>query len=163
MASIINVDQIAEATSGSGVHIPGHVVQVKYRNIINNNFSSTSSDFTDIDNWYVDITPKSSSNIIVVQTTITMNLNDQDGYGRMRIVDSNNSDTKWSTNVRMGSAAYYQSTSAWLDYPYFHINTAGTTNAMRLQFQAAVISGGTLKNQWSNSDDRIVMAMEIAQ
>ena len=163
MASIINVDQINEATSGSGVHIPGHVVQVKYRNIINNNFSSTSSDFTDIDNWYVDITPKSSSNIIVVQTTITMNLNDQDGYGRMRIVDSNNSDTKWSTNVRMGSAAYYQSTSVWLDYPYFHINTAGTTNAMRLQFQAAVISGGTLTNNWSNSDDRIVMAMEIAQ
>ena len=163
MASIINVDQIDEATSGSGVKIPGHVVQVKYRNVINNNFSSSSSDFTDISNWYVDITPKSSSNIIVVQTTITMNINDQDGYARMRIVDSNNSDTQWSTNVRMGSAAYYQSTSVWLDYPYFHINTAGTTNAMRLQFQAAVISGGTLSNQWSNSDDRMIMAMEVAQ
>ncbi len=163
MASIINVDQINEATSGSGVHIPGHVVQVKYRNVINNNFSSSSSDFTDIDNWYVDITPKSSSNIIVVQTTITMNLNDQDAYARIRIVDSNNSDTKWNTNDRMGSAAYYQSTSVWLDYPYFHINTAGTTNAMRLQFQAQVISGGTLTNAWSNADDRMIMAMEIAQ
>jgi len=163
MASIINVDQINEATSGSGVQIPGHVVQVKYRNVINNNFSSASSNYTDIDNWYVDITPKSSSNIIVVQTTITMKLNDQDGYGRLRIVDSNNSDTKWNTNDRIGSAAYYQTTTAWLDYPYFHINTAGTTNAMRLQFQVQVMSGGTLTNQWSDSDDRIVMAMEIAQ
>ncbi len=163
MASIINVDQINEATSGSGVHIPGHVVQVKYRTLANNNFSSSSSDFTDIDNWYVDITPKSSSNIIVVQTTITMNLNDQDAYARIRIVDSNNSDTKWSTNDRMGSAAYYQATTVWLDYPYFHINTARTTNAMRLQFQAQVISGGTLTNAWSNADDRMIMAMEIAQ
>ena len=28
MASIINVDQINEATSGNGVQIPGHMVQI---------------------------------------------------------------------------------------------------------------------------------------
>ena len=163
MASIINVDQIAEATSGSGVKIPGHVVQVKYRNVTNNNFSSTSSDFTDINNWYVDITPKSSSNIIVAQTTITLKSTTEAAYGRIRIVDSNNSDTKWNTNDRIGSASYYQNANGFLDYCFFHINTAGTTNAMRLQFQAALIGGGTLTNAWSNSADRIVMAMEIAQ
>ena len=163
MASILNVDQIDEATTGSGVHIPGHVVQVKYRNIGNLGFSSSSYNYTDINNWYVDITPKSSSNIIVVQTIITMNLNVEAGYGLLRIVDANNSNTKWSTNDRIGNVAYYQSTGGWLDYSYFHINTAGTTSAMRLQFQAKVQGGGTLTNQWSASAERIVMAMEVAQ
>ena len=97
------------------------------------------------------------------QCTQTFNLNDENGYARFRIVDSNNSDAVWSSNTYMGSAAYYQPTTTYIDYPIFHINTAGSTSGMRLQLQVLIESGGTLTNNWSNLDARTIMAMEIAQ
>ena len=44
-----------------------------------------------------------------------------------------------------------------------HTNVAGTTNAMRLQFQVLIASGGTLTLNWSGNDDRIVEVYEVAQ
>ena len=161
--STLFVDTINEKTSGNGVAIPGHVIQVKYRTIQNTGISTTSTSFTDCTNMYVDITPKSSSNLIVWQCTQTFNLNDENGYARFRIVDSNNSDATWSSNTYMASAAYYQPTTTYLDYPMFHINTAGSTSGMRLQLQVLIESGGTLTNGWSTLDARSIMAMEIAQ
>jgi len=161
--STLFVDTINEKTSGNGISIPGHVVQVQYRKQANNTFTSTSSSMTDMTDWYVDITPKSASNLIIWQSTITLKLNDSDGYARFRIVDSNNSDAVWNTNTYMGSCGYYQATNGFMDEPLFHINTAGTTSAMRLQLQFQINSGGTLSREWSGSDDRIIMAMEIAQ
>ena len=161
--STLYVDTITEKTSGNGVQIPGHVVQVQYRAVANNGFTTTSSSMTDITNWYVDITPKFSNSILVWQTTITLLLDNLAAYGRFRIVDSNNSDTQWSSNSYMGSSSFYQPTAGMIDYPFLHANTAGTTNSMRLQFQAQVNSGGTLSNSWSGGDNRIVMVTEIAQ
>ena len=179
MASILNVDQInnAAGTSGltldastgkasfpNGATLPaGSVIQVQYRAVANNGFTTTSASMTDITNWYVDITPKFSNSILVWQTTITLLLNDGDGYGRFRIVDSNNGDAQWSSNSYMGSSSYNQPVNTMIDYPFLHANTAGTTSSMRLQFQAQVNSGGTLHNAWSNGDNRIIMVTEIAQ
>ena len=55
--STLYVDTINEKTSGNGVQIPGHVVQVQYRAVANTGFSTTSSSMVDLTNWYVDITP----------------------------------------------------------------------------------------------------------
>ena len=161
--STLYVDTINEKTSGNGVQIPGHVVQVQYRAVANNGFSTTSASMVDVTNWYVDITPKFSNSILVWQTTITLLLDNLAAYGRFRIVDSNNSDTQWSSNSYMGSSSFYQPTAGMIDYPFLHANTAGTTNSMRLQFQAQVNSGGTLSNSWSGGDNRIIMVTEIAQ
>ena len=161
--STLFVDTINEKTSGNGIAIPGHVVQVKYRTIANTGISTTATSFTDCTNMYVDITPKSSSNLIAWQCTQTFGLNDQDGYARFRIVDSNDNDAVWSSNTYIASAAYYQPTTTYMDYPIFHINTAGSTSAMRLQLQVKIFSGGTLTNNWSESDDRTIMVMEISQ
>ena len=119
--STLFVDTINEKTSGNGIAIPGHVVQVQYRKQANNTFTSTSSSMTDMTDWYVDITPKSASNLILWQTIITLNINDSDGYARFRIVDSNNSDTVWNTNTYMAACGHYQSTSGFMDEPIFHI------------------------------------------
>ena len=161
--STLYVDTINEKTSGNGVQIPGHVVQVQYRAVANNGFSTTSASMVDVTNWYVDITPKFSNSILVWQTTITLLLDNLAAYGRFRIVDSNNSDTQWSSNSYMGSSSFYQPTAGMIDYQFLHANTAGTTNSMRLQFQAQVNSGGTLSNSWSGGDNRIIMVTEIAQ
>ena len=161
--STLYVDTITEKTSGNGVVIPGHIIQVKYRAVANNGFATTSSTMTDVTDWYVDITPKSASNILVWQSSITIRSDTLSAYSRYRIVDSNNSDTQWSSNSYMGQSGYYQNATGLEEVPFLHANTAGTTNAMRLQLQLQVNSGGSANNGWSNSDHRIIMVTEIAQ
>ena len=71
MASIINVDQIAEATSGSGVKIPGHIIQVQSA-ILTSKASTTSLYST----AYVDtglsvsITPKYSTSKVLITSSL---------------------------------------------------------------------------------------------
>ena len=144
---------------------PGTIIQYQYRKGTNTSFTTSSNTMTDLDTFYVDITPKNANNLLVVSTNFTAALNDADGYGRYQIVDANNSDTKWSTNTYMGASHYYapHSSQMWLEVVLKHTNVAGTTNAMRLQFQALVASGGTLSLNWSASDDRIVEVYEVAQ
>tara|TARA_B100001094_G_C17926772_1_gene668689 strand:- start:310 stop:834 length:525 start_codon:yes stop_codon:yes gene_type:complete len=152
-------------------HVPyekmpaGSVIQYSYRAVGNVTFSTSSSSMTDITNFYVDITPRSATNLLVVSTNFTAALNDADGYGRYRIVDSNNGDTQWSSNTYMGSSHYYanHSTQQWLEVVLKHTYVAGTTNTMRLQFQVQINAGGTLDLQWSGGDDRIVEVFEVAQ
>jgi len=161
--STLYVDTINEKTSGNGVQIPGHVVQVQYRAVVNTGFSTTSASMVDVTNWYVDITPKFSNSILVWQTSFSSNDSVSASYERYRIVDGLNSNTKWSTNTYMGMSNYYTNTNEWDEVLLFHTNTAGTTNTMRLQLQLQVDSGGTFSNGWSASDTRIVMVTEIAQ
>lgn len=171
MASILNVDQINNAAGTSAVTIDssgnvlmtGHVVQVKYRAVLNNGFATTSSTMTDVTEWYVDITPKSASNILVWQSSIAIKSDTLAAYARYRIVDSNDSDTKWSSNAYMCQSGYYQNATGLEEVAFLHANTAGTTNAMRLQLQLQVNSGGSASNGWSNSDHRIIMVTEIVQ
>jgi hypothetical protein len=69
MASIINVDKIAEATNGSGVQIPGHVIQVlqfvypTYQGVTASSYAATGITKA--------ITPASSSSKILVNMTVT--------------------------------------------------------------------------------------------
>jgi hypothetical protein len=64
MASIINVDQINEATSGNGVQIPGHMVQIVQG--ISTTYTSLGSTGTYVDtNLAATITPKFSSSKIL--------------------------------------------------------------------------------------------------
>ena len=144
---------------------PGTIIQYQYRKVTNSVFNTASTSMIDLSDFYVDITPRASGNLLVVSTNFTAGLNDNDGYARYRIVDANNSDTKWSSNTYMGASHYYapHSPRHWLEVVLKHTNVAGTTNAMRLQFQLQVNSGGTLDLQWSESDDRIVEVYEVAQ
>lgn len=144
---------------------PGTIIQYQYRKGTNTAFTTSSTSMTDLDTFYVDITPKNANNLLVVSTNFTAGLNDNDGYARYRIVDANNSDTKWNSNTYIGASNYYapHSPSQWLEVVLKHTNVAGTTNAMRLQFQVLIASGGTLTLNWSASDDRIVEVYEVAQ
>ena len=144
---------------------PGTIIQYQYRKGTNTSFTTSSTSPTDLNDFYVDITPRSATNLLVVSTNFTAGLNDADGYGRYLIVDANNSDTQWSSSTYMGASNYYanHSPSQWLEVVLKHTNVAGTTNAMRLQFQVQINNGGTLDLQWSSSDDRIVEVYEVAQ
>ena len=160
--STLFVDTINEKTTGNGIVIPGHVVQVQYRRIATNVFTTTSSSMVDWTGAYVDITPKSSNNILIWQAALMFNSNSTGNYGRFRIVDALNSDTQWSENSYIAGPGYYAGTSEQVEFPILHANTAGTTNAMRLQLQGFA-TGGTIRDNWSGADDRTIMVMEIAQ
>ena len=144
---------------------PGTIIQYKYRKGTNTTFTTASTSMTDLNDFYVDITPRNANNLLVVSTNFTAGHNANSGYARYQIVDANNSDAKWSSNMFMGASHYYapHSPSQWPEVVLKHTNVAGTTNAMRLQFQVVVASGGTLNLQWSENDDRIVEVYEVAQ
>ena len=153
------------------LHLPyekmpaGSIIQYNYRKGTNTTFTTSSTSMTDLNDFYVDITPRNANSLLVVSTNFTAALNDADGYARYQIVDANNSDTKWSSNTYMGASHYYanHSTQQWLEVVLKHTNVAGTTDAMRLQFQLQINNGGTLSLNWSASDDRIVEVYEVAQ
>lgn len=65
MASILNVDTINENTTGNGVNIPGHVVQVVQGTLNQSQISTTSSSDT-ASGVTASITPSSSSNKVLV-------------------------------------------------------------------------------------------------
>ena len=69
MASIINVDKIAEATSGSGVVIPGHVIQTVYNEFTNNTTSTTTQAYVDVAGSDVTITTKQANSKIYLFAT----------------------------------------------------------------------------------------------
>lgn len=72
MASTINVDNIAEATNGSGVQIPGHVVQHVRTYNANSGFINTSSTSWVASGITAAITPKASGNIIHIDFVVPL-------------------------------------------------------------------------------------------
>jgi len=67
--SILKVDTINEKTSGNGVAIPGHVVQV-LNSIRNTAVSTTSTTFANVDNLSLNITPKSNTSKILIDVKL---------------------------------------------------------------------------------------------
>ena len=86
MASIINVDTINEKTTGNGIIIPGHVIQV-----VNNTHATQASisngSLTDV-GVATSITPKSSSSKILILVTAQVNLTNSSNltvYGHFKL------------------------------------------------------------------------------
>ena len=82
MASIINVDKIAEATSGSGVQIPGHSIQT-----VSGTYSTAGSTTSTsaVQAWTgLSITPKFSNSLIKVECNwFCMHRDYYDGYAQI--------------------------------------------------------------------------------
>jgi len=137
MASIINVDQIAEATSGSGVKIPGHVVQVVTTTGTGTSNSTASS-------WVaspvvLSITPKNTSSLILGVACIPVWRSATAAYFGVRVV---NSGGNTNTVATYGDGYAAVSAIAWLA-TYRFSYTAGTTSSVTSTFQYYPNGGGT--------------------
>ena len=77
--STLFVDTINEKTSGNGIHIPGHVLQVKSATKTDKQ-TTTSATPLDITGLSVSITPSSTSSKILVMTNINFG-GDNNMYG----------------------------------------------------------------------------------
>ena len=179
MASIINVDQINEATSGSGVQIPGHVVQVVPA-IKTNAETGTNSSYADVSGLSATITPSSTSNKIMLMIDVHCGgVSPVISYwrclrnGSTFFTNSSNSGAEdgavWSfyTDTANFSSPQYQGTRQSFNY----LDSPATTSALTYKIQARVYSSGTWRcNQGDSLGDatRIttvssITLMEIAQ
>ena len=146
--------------SGQELHAPGHVIQYQQRHYDCAGFSSTTASFIDFTNVYVDITPKFSNSLIRFKTQCIGRNATTAGYAQFRIVDSNNSDTRFNVNS-VAESGFYQGT-AWDTAIIVATATANTTSTMRLQLQVYTYTGTTNTFDWSSGDSRHIEAWEIA-
>ena len=166
--STLFVDTINEKTSGNGIAIPGHVVQVVSTSKTDR-FGSTSSSFTDVTGLSVTITPKfSNSKILITVSTAACN-NSSSRVARFRLLRG----TTWiakpdnDTESFAGSMTVYDSSSDVLHTAHCEfLDSPATTSATTYKVQCAT-NGGTLFVNGRASDDMArhssITAVEIAQ
>ena len=173
MASIINVDTINEKTTGNGIIIPGHVVQVVDSGEKTGIVSCYNQSFIDTSMNSVAITPKSSSSKILVTVTQNIQVWNTSSYatGRWRIM----------RNVAGGAyTAVYQDTSTAngnifaYDYgssginvyrptAYTLLDSPNTTSQVIYKTQIALGSNGGNRISTDANDASRMILMEIAQ
>ena len=151
------------ATEQAAFVSPKSMIQYEHRLPNNTGFSSTANSMTDITNFYVDITPKYATSLLLFECTLDSKCTTNNAYGRFRVVDSNNSDTVVHTNTYVGQSGYWAGTSEFTTTSIRTTFVAGTTSTMRLQVQVQLNNGGTFEMGWSGSDQRVVQVTEIAQ
>jgi len=175
MASIINVDKIAEATSGNGVQIPGHVVQHVFAQKTGTNTGlSTSSTSHTTTGMFVTITPKFSNSIIIGWVTYnfwfgTASTSDysvatiyRDSTNLASLAQSVASapaggagDMQWN-NAQNPVAGF--NSSVHFDFK----DAPATTSATTYTLYCRTYGGATMSVNWSNQLSTISV-MEIAQ
>ena len=169
MASILKTDKIEGVTSSGTVAMPsGSVVQVVQREVANISFSTTNNaTYTDVTNFYIDITPKFSDSIIIFEAEVIGNVNNSTTHADFRVVNSNNSDALIHTGVSTATFGYYNTmTTNYAEIPIRAVDAnCGTTSTMRLQLQVALgnnSSGShTFNIDWNSSYFKTITATEI--
>jgi len=159
--SILKVDTINEKTSGNGVAIPGHVIQV-VSNTHATETISTSSSFSDT-GITATITPTSTSSKILVLCNVcsagVLNDSGADANGKFKLL-------RGSTDLfeglqraydygNSGSIVFGQFLMSWLDSP-------STTSATTYKLQQKITAGSSIRVCEANNPS-LMHLMEIAQ
>ena len=164
MSSKLLVDDVVEKTSGHGVQIPGHVVQV-VQGVTTANNSITSSTLTDTGISQA-ITPQSSSSKVLVLINATLGVSGTNGAEvYMQIVRD-------STAIRIyeraivfhgnDNASYHTGGS----YSYCFLDSPSTTSATTYKLQGRTNSGTLRINDYysgNNQGASTITLMEVAQ
>ena len=151
--STMYVNKVQELNVGSGVHIPGHVVQVvktEASGIIY--FGNSTSTYTTLQT--LTITPKFNNSLIVVHAFQT--LNTTSGYWSMRVMRDGS--TLVSTIEGAVATGRMQGVTHKTDTP-------NTTNQVTYTLQGIAGGGGTDANLYTvnNPTGGGMLIMEIAQ
>lgn len=166
--STLKVDTIQGKTTAGTVAMPsGSVVQIAQREVANSFFSTTNNySFTDVTNFYVDITPKFSDSIIIFEAEVIGNVNNSATHADFRVVNSNNSDAVIHTGTLTATFGYYNSmTGNYEEIPIRAVDAnCGTTSTMRLQLQTALgnnSAGNQFTINWGANTYKTITATEI--
>ena len=163
MASIINVDKIAEATSGSGVQIPGHVIQIKHA-IYGTTVAISSGGYVD-SGVTATITPLSASSKILVIASMQFRLN-----------GATTTDVGIGWRIVRGSTNVFTSATSYRNYAYdasdgvehrgsdtfSHEDSPSSTSALTYKIQGIKYAGTNVDMQNASNQSSMIL-MEIAQ
>lgn len=107
--SILKVDTINEKTSGNGVAIPGHVIQVK-QTVVSDVFSTAiGSGFAEMTDFRTAITPTSTTSKILVRGSLFVGQQYYQAKGRI---------LRDSTPIGIGDARGNRPQSTWMNIGY---------------------------------------------
>ena len=169
--SILKVDTINEKTSGNGVAIPGHVIQVK-QGIMTARQSVTGGSMVDVgSNFEVTITPASTSSKILVQTMLGGIFHRHELINSMlrRAVAGGS-----TTNINLLGWYNYTTSNEWssLTIAHNYLDSPNTTSACTYKLQVGTQLSSTYYLNYNNTqivsgtqdDSRsTITALEIAQ
>ena len=177
--STLFVDTINEKTSGNGIQIPGHVVQI-VSTAKTDTFTGNSTSFVDITGFSVSITPKYNNSKILIYTTMTGEVQNNTYCAQFRLMrgstaigigDANGSAPQGSFHID----SYASGGSLAMITASFHFMASpATTSATTYKVQGKAPSGsGNFYVGRNHSDNNsstgpgrypsIITAMEIAQ
>ena len=177
--STLFVDTINEKTSGNGIQIPGHVVQI-VSTTKTDTFTGNSTSFVDITGFSVSITPKYNNSKILIYTTMTGEVQNNTYCANFRLMrgstaigigDANGSAPQGSFHIDNYSAG---GSLAMITASFHFMDSPATTSATTYKVQGKAPSGsGNFYVGRNHSDNNgstgpgrypsIITAMEIAQ
>ena len=174
--SILKVDTINEKTSGNGVAIPGHVIQVTRRDptaAAITRYSGTSTSYANT-GLAISITPKYANSLVIVRGFInTAHAANDYLYLTLKRVISGGSTTdlgftQGSTNFGVAQNGVTGGATLWHQASFEYPDAPNTTNAVTYQVWSRNHSGsGTHYLGWTGGADTthngmFLTAMEIA-
>lgn len=124
--STLYVDTINEKTSGNGIEIPGHVLQV-VQSTITSTPSTTSTSFTDT-GLSVTITPKSSSSKVLITADYGTGTANSSAGMVIQLV-------RGSTSLFYRGVAYSSSGAVYAVDSFSHLDSPATTSATTYKVQ----------------------------
>ena len=120
------VDDIVEKTSGHGVQIPGHAIQV-VQATTTTQYSSTSTSFVD-SGLSVTITPKSSSSKILITADFGVAASTSSGAMIFNLL-------RGSTQLFYRGICYSTAGGIYSNAAFFHLDSPATTSATTYKIQ----------------------------
>ena len=159
--STLYVDTITEKTSGNGVQIPGHVVQVV--SVTYSTYHTTSSSsFTDT-GFDVTITPKSASSKIYIIGNYSIYLSGGIQNNRAETAIYRDDTTKIA---QMTVRQYdYGNSGVLIEHPLTmtYLDSPATTSAVKYTLYTRLDSGSNINLNDGSDDQSNMTLMEIAQ
>ena len=162
--STLFVDTINEKTSGNGVAIPGHVVQMQNNSISGNSGTSTSGSFVD-SGLSVNITPKFSNSKILVIVHQVMAINPGNSHARVdfRCIEAGGTEVyrmDYHGHDGLGTSLFQ------LNFSGSGVFSVSNTNQLTFKTQAQK-ANGTESDYfiplWYTDSIHTIQALEIAQ
>ncbi len=165
--STLYVDTINEKTSGNGVQIPGHVIQVvEATGLSASTISTTSTGFVDATGYSITITPTSTTSKILLFAQLNMQqegANQANARGYAGWFLSNNTELyrNFIGSYDNGATNHNMYQSVNMQVIHSPATTSATTYKIRI---ATDISNNICKIMGGNGDNQnSLIAMEIAQ
>ena len=166
--STLFVDTVNEKTSGNGVAIPGHVVQVQNATLAGGGEATTSTSYVD-QGLTVSITPKYANSKIIVMFSFGARIDNGSSHARadFRLIENGDSTVIWDERY-MGREGVEDDGFPILNWSGAGVYTTSNTNQKTFKIQVRKAAGsaseaGSIFYKWYTSSIHTIQALEIAQ